>query len=132
MYTGLLHSHSGFAYLLMASTSLSLLLAIVTAATGAKPGVLRIAGILVRAEAALMGITGLIGLGMWFMGAWPVSAWWLWAGVVVLVLQGGLVARGVKPAMKAAADGAGASRWVGLAAAHWVLIVAIFGIMQAN
>jgi hypothetical protein len=130
MITGLAHSHNGLAYLLVSSTSISLLLAFVTAATGAKPGLIRFATVLVRVEAALMGVIGLLGIAAWFMRPWPVGSPWAWIGVVALVVQGGLVAKGVKPAIAAAGEGAGAGRWVGMAAAHWALILFVFGTMQ--
>ncbi len=113
MITGLAHSHNGLAYLLVSSTSISLLLAFVTAATGAKPGLIRFATVLVRVEAALMGVIGLLGIAAWFMRPWPVGSPWAWIGVVA-----------------AAGEGAGAGRWVGMAAAHWALILFVFGTMQ--
>ena len=58
MVKGLIHGHEGLAYLLLLSSSISLGLALVNAALGSKPGLVK-AGVVLgrRVEPALMGIT---------------------------------------------------------------------------
>ena len=134
MLTGLIHGHSGLAYLLAMSTLLSFVWAALTAATGPKPGLLRVAKIQRILEVALMGLIGLVGVTMWIAVAYPITTWWLWAGLAVVITQGALVARGIKPAMMRAAEGdASAARtWAMLSMAHLALVLGAIAIMHAQ
>ena len=80
-----------------------------------------------------MGIIGLAGVAMVPLSGWPLSTWWLWAGVVAVVASSVALARGVKPAQVALRDGddSARTRWFVFALGHWALIIGIFGVMQA-
>lgn len=134
MYTGLFHLHRLLAYLLVTSTTASLALAVASAMRGGSPRIARLGATLARkVELSMGGLLFVLGVVMWIM-SWPLTTWWLWAGVVAVAGQGLVVARGIKPAVLALQEGDDTQKWqwVGWAAAHWGWIVAIFGIMQAN
>lgn len=131
---GLIHSHSGLAWLLLLSSSLSLLIAVANAALGSRPGLVRVGVVLGRrVEPALMGVIALLGLGAWFMAGLPASTPYLWAGVAAVVAQGALVGMGTKPVLVAltAGDASVRWRWPVMAGLHAALVGAIFGLMQA-
>lgn len=132
MYTGLLHSHSGLAYLLVLASLTTLAIALLTATTGPKPALMRVARALHGVSAGLMGVTAIVGIGLWAKGGWPITAWFAWVGVVALFLQGGLLARGIKPASTIAGTGGPARPWVLLEIAHVVLVLGTFGAMHAR
>lgn len=135
MVTGLIHGHSGLAYLLVLSSTVSVLLALVNAATGPKPGLVKVGTVLGRrVEPALMGFIAILGLVTWGVLGMPLATPYLWAGVAALVVQGALVGMLTKPALVAlaAGDASAKGRWVMAAVANAVVIYGIFGLMQAN
>lgn len=134
MVTGLIHGHSGLAYLLVLSCSVSLLMAFANALTGGQPALVKAGTILGRrVEPALMGIIGLIGVGAWIAVGLPLTTPYLWAGVLAVVVQGMLLGMVTKPALVklAAGETDAAWRWVAGAVANAVVIYGIFGVMQA-
>ena len=134
MYTGLLHGHSGLAYIFILSTTISMILSFVTKASGPKPGVIKLATILARfVETSCGGLIGLIGIGVWVKGTWPITTWWLWVAVLGVGASGALIARGIKPALQSLSEGSEdqAGKWVGLAVGHWALVLGLFGLMHA-
>jgi hypothetical protein len=135
MVKGLIHGHEGLAYLLLLSATVSLVLSVVNAATGSKPGLVKAGTILGRrVEPALMGIIGLLGVGAWVAVGLPLGTVYLWLGVAAVVLQGALVGMGTKRVLVALADGDASVRWRWPVTAllHAVLVYGIFGIMHAN
>ncbi|MCA9567206.1 MAG: hypothetical protein KC656_05165 [Myxococcales bacterium] len=135
MVTGLIHGHRGLAYLLVLSSTVSVVLALVNALQGSKPGLVKAGTVLGRrVEPALMGIVALIGGGAWVAAGFPLATPYLWAGVLALVLQGALVGMLTKPALVRLADGDAEARWrwVAAAVANVVIVYGIFGVMQAN
>jgi hypothetical protein len=131
--TGLIHGHSGLAYLLVLSASAHFCVAAANAVLGSRPGLVRVGVVLGRrVEPALMGVIGLLGLGAWAMSGLPITLPYLWAGVLAVVAQGALVGMGTKPALVAlaAGDSSASWRWTAVATANLLLIVGIFGAMQ--
>ena len=135
MVKGLLHGHQGLAYLLLLSASVSLVLSVVNAATGSKPGLVKAGTILGRrVEPALMGFIGLLGVGTWFAVGLPIGTVTMWLGVLAVVLQGALVGMGTKKVLVKLAEGDASVRWRWPVTAllHAILVYGIFGIMHAN
>lgn len=125
----------GLGYLLVLSSSISLLLALVNAVGGNKGGLVKAGTVLGRrVEPALMGIVGLIGIAQWWLMGLPLTTIYLWLGVVALVAQGIWVGRMTKPALikLAASDDSAVWSWVAAAAVNAVIIYGIFGAMQAK
>ena len=118
----------------MLSASISVVLALVNALTGPKPGLVK-AGVVLgrRVEPALMGIIGLLGVGAWFAVGFPLGTPYLWLGVLAVVLQGMLVGMGTKPALVKLSEGDADARWRWVVAAglNAALVYGIFGVMQA-
>lgn len=135
MTTGLIHGHSGLAYLLILSSTVSVFLALANAATGPNATLVKVGTLLGRrVEPALMGIIALLGLAAWGAIGLPITTFYLWAGVGALVVQGALVGMLTKPALVALAggDASAKGRWVAAAVLNAVVIYGIFGLMQAN
>lgn len=134
MTTGMIHGHSGLAYLLVLSAGISLTLAVANAALGSRPGLVR-AGVILgrRVEPALMGFIGLLGIAAWVLIPMPLTTPYLWIGVAAVVAQGALVGMGTKPVLVAltAGDASVRWRWPVMAGVHLALVLAIFGLMQA-
>ncbi len=133
MVTGLVHGHQGLAYLVLLSSGISLVLAIVNAATGPKPGLIRLGTLLGRrVEPALMGIIALLGLAAGYALGLPLHAPILWIGIVMVVLQGAVVGMLTKPALTqlAAGDASAKQRWVGAALANALIVGAAFMLMR--
>ena len=131
----LIGAHSGMAYLLMMSTTISLILAIINAAVGSKPSLVRAGTMLGRkVEPALMGLIGLIGIGAWITSGLPITTAYLWIGVLAVIFQGALIGMVLKPTLIALTLGNSSARWrwVGVALVHSLLIGAMVGLMQAN
>ena len=133
MITGLFHLHKTLGWVLLGSTSVSVLLAIIGLLIGAKPGLVKAAAVLSRGlETSLVGLMLLLGIGLW-MGRFPVSIGYGWIGLVGVVVQMALLAKGIKPNLISLRDGAGSrGRWLGLAAAHWALVLFVFTAMTAR
>ncbi len=134
MYTGLMHSHTGLAYLFILSTTASVILAVMTKFGGPKPGVIKLGTILARfVETSCGGLVALVGIGMWAVGPLTVGTWWLWVALIGVGASGALIARGIKPTLGALADGdeSVSGKWVGMAIGHWALVIALFGLMHA-
>ncbi len=135
MYTGLLHTHRLLAYLLLFSTTISVCLAFASALSGGSPRLAGIGATLARkVELSLGGLSLVFGVAMWVMLRWPLTTWWLWAGVVAVAAQGMIVARGIKPATTALVAGDTRKKWlwVGWSIVHWGWITGIFYIMQTS
>ena len=135
MYTGLKHSHEGLAYLFLLSTTISVLLALITYFGGPKPALIKVGTILARiVETSLGGLLGLMGIVMWFMLPWPMSAPWLWIGLVAVIGSGGIIGRGIKPALASlkTGDDAMKGRWLSMALIHWLLIIFAFAAMHVK
>jgi hypothetical protein len=135
MVKGLIHGHEGLAYLLVLSVSVSFVLSLANALTGGKPGLVKAGTVLGRkVEPALMGIIGLIGLGAWFMSGFPLTTVYLWLGVVAVVAQGAMTGMLTKPALVKLASGDDSAkwRWVMAASVNAVIVLGIFGVMEAN
>lgn len=132
MYTGFVHSHSSLAYLLALASTLSLLLAVINMVTGPKDGALKVAWILRIVETAVIGLVGVFGIGMWVM-MWPIGLPVAWVGLAIVVLSSMVLARGVKPALKAvrAGETGKSGAWLGAALVQWCLVMAGIGAMQA-
>lgn len=130
MLTGLTHSHSGLAYLVVLCCFASLALALATATLGPKATLMKVASVLRIAEASLMGIIGLLGIALWLMIGWPLTTWFTWVGVIAFIAHGPFTARGIKPAQALASQGASAWRWVGLELAHTTAVLLVFGAMH--
>jgi len=134
MTKGLIHAHQGLAYLLVLSTSLSLLIAVLNGALGSKPGLVKLGTVLGRkVEPALMGIVGLLGLGSWVAAGLPVTTPYLWVGVAAVVGQSVVAVKGTKPTLiqLAAGDAGVRWRWPVSALASALIVWGIFGLMQA-
>lgn len=127
MITGLIHAHRGLGYLILLSTSISVLVALAGALIGPSPRLVKLAGVLARGvELPVGGLLFLLGLGLW-IGRWPVSIGYGWIGVVAVALQGVLVARAIKPNLAALARGEGSrGAWAGYAVAHLALMVFVW------
>lgn len=135
MITGLRHTHMGLGYLLVLSSSISLLLALANVGLGNHPTVVKIGTVLGRrVEPALMGIIALIGLGMWGLLRLPITTVYLWLGVVALFVQGGVTGAVTKPALiaLAAGDDSAKFKWVVAAVINAFVIIGIFGAMQVK
>ena len=135
MTVGLLHTHRMLAYVLLTSTTLSFFLATANAMLGSREGLVRVGERMVRKlEVALGGLLFVVGLVQWVATPWPVTTWWLWAGVIAVAGQGMIVARGIKPQLIALKDGDRSKKWwwASWACIHWLWIASIFGIMQSN
>ena len=111
MYTGLMHTHRLLAYLLLFSTTLSAIIAVVNALLGSRPRLVK-AGVILhrRFEVALGGLLLILGVVMW-----------------------ALIARGIKPTLARLQEGADQEwLWAGQAVMLWLWITGIFYIMQVN
>jgi hypothetical protein len=96
MLIGFKHLHSTLAYLLLASSLVSLVCALVQLG-GIKAGALRVARItMTKVEPALLGTLGLFGVALWVMVGWPFS-FWLAYGLVVWAAMPIAMARSAKP-----------------------------------
>ena len=133
MYTGLMHTHRALGWILIVATTVSLLLSLLAAVSGASPKVQKIATVLARfVETSLFGLLGVTGIAMWIVASWPIGTWWLWAGLGGIVLAGLVSARGTKPAIAGlATSDDGAMRWFAWSLLHWLIALASFGIMYA-
>ena len=133
MLVGMLHTHTGLAYLILLSTTISLLLAVITGATGPRPGLLKVGRVLARAvEPALSGLTGVFGIVLWVLYGFGLAHWVMWAGVVAVLLSPIFSRRAIRPTLERLSAGEAVGwRWAGLAFLHWLWFVAIFGIMEA-
>jgi len=129
----LLGAHKGFAYLILLATSLSFLVALIGALTGAPKALVKADRVLTRGvSTALGGLLFLLGVGLWF-GRVPFTQIYPWVGVLTVVLQGVLVGRGIKPNLTALAAGEGSrGRWVVLSFAHSALMMVSFIAMTAR
>lgn len=135
MLIGLRHGHMGLGYLLVLSSSISVLLALANAALGTKPGLVKVGTILGRrVEPGLMGINSLLGIVVWVLMGIPLTAIYPWLGVGALIVQGALVGMLTKPALVslAAGDDSARFKWVLAAVLNAVVIIGIFGAMQAK
>ena len=135
MLKGLIHGHQGLAYLLVLSSSASLVMAVINLALGSRPGIVRLGTILGRkVEPMLMGLIGLLGLSSWVMSGLSIATPYLWGGVAAVVLQGAWVSRVTKPALIGLTEGdaSHAGRWVVAALVHTVLVYGIFGWMLVS
>jgi len=134
MTKGLINAHQGLAYLLILSTSLSLVISVLNGALGSKLGLVKAGTVLGRkVEPALMGIVGLLGLGSWIAAGLPVATPYLWAGVAAVVGQSAIAVKGTKPTLiqLAAGDASVRWRWPVSALASAFIVWGIFGMMQA-
>ncbi len=137
MLSGLLHSHSGFAYLLFLVASVSLFVGLVTMFAGVKPGLLKLVSVLRVVETAVGGLIGLTGLGVLFVGKYALGVAWVWLGLLVVLIQALLLARGVKPVHNALESGTTdpasvVGRGVALEAIHWMLITGAIALMHVK
>jgi hypothetical protein len=132
MVTGLIHGHSGLAYLVMATANLSLLFALVYTARPSG-GLLKAATVVSRRiEPALMGVVGLLGIGAWVAAGFPVTTWYLWIGVVVWIGHGVWAGKANKPTLVALSEGRSPQlHWVVVALVNAVLVNGVFGLMQS-
>lgn len=133
---GLMHTHSGFAYLWMINSALSVLIAGLVLAVGPKPGLMR-AGRVVgqRLELALGGIVGLAGLVLPFVS--PLYGWtsgFVWLGLLAFLASTVLTVLGIKPAWRAAQQGRQDvyTRWFGFAVANLTVVYGAFWLMHAK
>lgn len=134
MLTGLIHGHSGLAYLLVLASGVSLCASVANAVLGPTPGLLKVGTIVGRrVEPALMGTVGLLGLAAWFASGLPLATPYLWLGVAAFVLHGVVTGVGVKRALLAmqAGDASVRWRWPAAALANALIVLAAFGAMQA-
>lgn len=132
MYTGLLHSHIGVAYLLFLVALANAVFALAGARTG---------GALTNAlkwshNIGMMGLGRLnivLGLGLAFLNTAWLGEWWAWAAIFLWAPAEVAAKRFVKPELQAALDGGNASgRLVTGTVIQLVVIVAIFGLMSAR
>lgn len=132
MVQGMLGAHEGMAYLIVLSTTVSLILALVTAVFGPRPGVLRVGRVLGRAvEPATSGLTGIFGVILWIVARAGLWNWVMWAGVVAVALSPVFSRRLIRPTLDRLTAGEAVGwRWAGLAFVHWLWFVAIFGLME--
>lgn len=134
MLKGLMHAHEGLAYLFVFSTFVSMTLAWASLFLGAKPVFLKIGLVLARiVETSLGGLMGLLGIATWYMMHLPLSTPYLWIGLAIVIASGGLIARGIKPAilgLAASDDNASRLRWVQFATLHFGLIAFAMAAME--
>ncbi len=118
----LFRAHQGLGWLLLASTALSVVVAIAGAASGTKKAVPVAKGLARGVEGITGGLVFVLGLGLW-LGRYPLTSTFLWIGVVAVIVQQVLITRAIKPNLIAMAAGIGSKKlWVGLAIAHNLLI----------
>lgn len=132
MYTGLLHSHTGLAYLLFLLALANTVFALAGARTGgALASALRFGHNLGFLNLGRLNI--LLGLGMVFTNQVFLSAWWAWAAVLLWAPAEVAAKRMVKPEVQVALDGGTAgSRLVTGTVIQLLVVVAIFGLMSAK
>lgn len=129
LYTILAKGHGGMAMLtlLLALVSLALAVKAVLIKPSAGMKLENIAGL---AETICAGVVTLSGIAVMLLGPWPLTALWLWAGLIIMVIYSILLKRFTKPARMAAV--VSAKPWAGLQAVHVLLLVVGFGIMKSK
>ena len=133
METGLFHAHSGLAYLLLLTTTASVLVAVLTWLGGVRPGLLKVGKVFRILDAMLLGMTGLIGIVMWIIASWlGFTTWWLWASLVGYIAVTFVLSRGSKAAITALKDGKEGmkARWVASSVVTWLLVWGTFAGMH--
>lgn len=133
MIKGLIHGHSGLAYLVLLTANISFLLSVVHLFVK-NAAVLKVGTVLSRkVEPALMGLIGLLGLGVWGATGMPLTTVYLWIGVLVWIGHGMWAGMANKPTLVALAAGHKPKLpWVAVALVNAVLVNGVFGLMQAN
>ena len=133
MNSALSHSHSGLAYLLLLSTLISLLLAVLLRIT-ASTKCLSIAKITRVIETALTGLIALSGIAALLVGPWSLASIWPWLALVLVFVQSKIAVSKVKPLQLgfSEANASAANSLMAYAAIQCLLVVGIIGLMHVK
>jgi hypothetical protein len=133
MFTGMFHSHSGFAYLYLAALCASVIVAGIIASGKNGPGMLKGARIAMVLTAIGFGSTALFGLLAWGVSGIGFGSAWIWGGFAWTVAIGALNGTQIRPTLEKIRAGETdlATKYLGLQVLHLALGSGVFFYMHA-